>query len=365
MVLFSVKKQRFIWLTLLLLSLVFAAVLISRTEAPVAYQGKDVWQWTVQLNSPVKPLREEAAAALRQLGTIAVPELLKKLRAEASIPRKVRLWLASWLPTRAGRALTKDLQRISFPNVHSMAANGLRALGTNATAAVPALLKAMRSSDLQLTWDAAAALVAIGKPAVPGLIPLLEEKNSHVRHAATYALGEIGPPALPALSALIRRLGDENPNVRASTFYTLSRIGPVAGPMVLKMVEENRGEARRAAAMALAALQPRKQLALPALVEMSHDPDPESRRAAIDALVLLHITHPNAISVFLNGLNDPDSHVRLAATHAFGELSAKAHTALPALTALQQNDADEAVRKAARAACEKIAAFATNAALKP
>lgn len=358
------KKQRFIWLILLLLSLVFAAVLISRPENPVAYQGKDVWQWTVQLNSLSQPQRDEAAAALRQLGSGAVPELLKKLWAEESIPRKVRQWLATWLPARAGHALTKDLQRISFPNIHSMAANGLRALGTNANAAVPALVEVMCGSDLQLTWDAAAALVATREPAVPGLIPLLEEKKSHVRHAAAYALGEIGPPAVTAVPALIRRLSDENPNVRASTLYTLSRIGPIAGPMVLKMVGENRGEERRTAAMALAALQPRQLLALPALVDMSHDSDPESRRAAIEAMTLLHLTHHDAISVYLNGLNDAYSLVRLAATHALGNLSAKGLTALPALTALQQNDADEAVRKAARAACEKIAASATNAALK-
>lgn len=341
------------------------AVLIGRPESPVIYQGKDVWQWTVQLNSPSQPQRDEAAAALRQLGPVAVPELLKKLRAGESIPRKVRLWLASWLPARAGRALTKDLQRISFVSIRSMAASGLRALGTNANAAVPALLKAMRGSDLQLTWDAATAVGAIGESAMPGLIPLLEDKNSRVRHAAAYALGEIGPPAAPAVPALIRRLGDEDPNVRASTLSTLGRIGPIAGPMVLKMVEENRGEARRAAAMALAALQPRKQLALPALVGMSHDSDPESRRAAIEAMASLHVAQPEAISVYLNGLNDADSRVRLAAARALGEFPSKSQTALPALTAVQQNDTNEAVRKAAGEACEKIAALATNATLKP
>lgn len=359
------KKRRFNWLTLLLLSLVLTAVLLSRPETPVTYQGKDVWQWTVQLNSPGQPQRDEAAAALRQLGPVAVPELLRKLRTEESIPRKIRFWPASWLPTRAGRALTKDLQRISFRSVRSMAAGGLRALGTNATAAVPSLLKAMRGADLQLTWDAAIALGAIGESAVPGLIPLLEEKNSRVRHAAAYALGEIGPPALPAVPALIRRLGDEDPNVRASTLYTLSRIGPIAGPRVLRMVESDRGEARRAAALTLTALQPRKQLALPALVGMSQDSDPESRRTAMEAMASLHLNQPEAIATYITGLNDADRRVRLAATRALGDFPSKSQTALPALRSVQQNDSDEAVQKAARAAGEKIAAFATNATLKP
>jgi len=365
MALFSVKPQRFIWMPLLLLSLVIAVVLITRLESPVTYQGKDVWQWTAQLNSPSQTPRDEAAAALRQLGLRAVPELLRKLRAEESIPRKLRLWLASLLPTRAGHALTKDLERISFSNVHCLAAAGLGVLGTNASAATPVLLKAMRGSELQLTWDAAGALIAIGEFAVPGLIPLLEEKKIPVRHAATYALGEIGPPALPAVPALIRHLSDANPNVRASTRYSLSRIGPAAGPMVLKLVEQDRGEARRAAATALTVIQLHKPLALSALAGMSHDADSESRRAAIEAMTFLRLAAPEAISIYLAGLNDTDSRVRLVATRALGDFPSKSQAALPALTALQQSDTDETVRKAARAAADKIAAVATADALKP
>lgn len=359
------KPRRLIWLTVLLLGLGLAASLVSQPEPPVTHQGKEVWQWTEQLHSVGLQQRAEATAALRQLGSNAVPVLLKKLRAEASLPGKIREWLASKLPTRVGRALTHDLHRVSFPNVRSMAAAGLRVLGTNATAAVPALLQNMHGPEAQRIWDAACALGDIGEAAVPGLIPLLEEKDPRVRHATIYALGQIGPPALPAFAALLRRLGDPDPGVRASTLDTLGRLGPGAEPLALKLIEETRGEPRRTAAKVLVAVKPRKQPALLPLLEMARDPDPESRGAALAAMAALHLTHTNAMSVYVSGLADGDARVRLAAAQALGDLAYKTQSVLPTLTLAQQNDPDESVRTAARAACEKIAALATNAGPRP
>ena len=349
------KKRELIWLALLLVGALVAIVWRGRPVKPVDYRGKNAWQWAFQAQSPIPGFREEARAALQAMGSNAVPLLLEKFQAKESLSYRTRSWLGTNLPASVGSRFTRGLKPTLVNSDRSIAAYAFTAVGTNAAAAVPAFLTAMHDPELQILWDSASALVAIGEPAVPGLIPLLDDPNFRVRHAAAFALGQIGPPALAAVPALLRRLTDRVPEVRASTLYTLSRIGPRAGPAVLKVVQESRGEIRCAAAKALVAVHPRGQLSLPVLVEMARDRDAPARAAAIEALALLRMAHTNAMAVYVAGLDDADAGVRLAATKALGEVAWKSNAAAPALTALQEKDADEAVRIAAAQSLEKIA----------
>ncbi|HEY3288637.1 MAG TPA: HEAT repeat domain-containing protein [Anaerolineae bacterium] len=58
--------------------------------------------------------------------------------------------------------------------------------------AVPQLIRALRSSDFETTWNAGNALVAIGQPAVEALRASLSDGNADFRADVTRILGQIG-----------------------------------------------------------------------------------------------------------------------------------------------------------------------------
>lgn len=354
--------------------LLFAAFLVVGGSAffffaqplrPARYNGRDAWEWASLLQFPTQVRRDEATAALRAMGTNAVPMLTRRLSEKEPFSRQVRVWLGGHLPGQMGRAFTKNLKPVFYADIRSTAARGLTLLGTNAAAAAPALLKALHDPEREVIWNAASALGEIGEPAVPGLIPLLDDPNYLVRHASVFALGQVGRPALSAAPALVRRVAEKNNEVRASALYTLSRIGQAAGPAVLQLVKESRGEARRAAAKALVAVHPRGHLTLPILVEMATDPEAASRAVAIEALSLLRITHTNAMTVYFAGLTDTNREVRLAASRAIGAAAHKSASATTTLVKLKDNDPDEAVRVAAGAALAEISAIKSTHTVGP
>lgn len=355
-------KRLLFCLGLLLLTFALAAIWLSRPEKAVVYQGKEVWAWTLQLESPSPGEREAAIAALQTLGPAAVPPLVQKLRSSPSPARQAREWLGARLPGPLGRNLTKDLPPINYPGIRSYAALGLKVVGTNASTAVPALLKVMRGGQPQVMWNAASALGAIGGPAVLGLVSLLEDPNPEVRRGAIYALGESGPAALPAVPALVRQLGDADPTHRASVATTLTRIGPVAGPSLLKLLAESRGGTRKLALRAVELVRPSPVAAMSVLLPMAGSAELESRRTALEALAALRISHTNALAAYRKALHDPAPEVRAAAAHAMGAVAWRARDSLTSLTGLAQSDRDEAVRTAARAAAEMIQAALSNAA---
>lgn len=343
-------------LTLAVVAGTAAFFLVKRSNPAVRHQGRDAWEWAARLESPTQQARDEATAALHAMGTNAIPLLRRRLLEQEPLWNQARLWIGERLPGKMGSAFTRDL-KLTAASVRSIAANGLKALGTNAAPAAPELMRALHDSDRQVVWRAAVALGQTGEAGVLGLIALLDDSNPDIRHAATYALGEIGPPALAAVPALVKRVGEKNESLRSSALHTLSRIGPIAGPAILRMIQEDRGETRRSAARALVAVHPRGQLTLPVLVEMAHDPEATSRAAAIEALTGLHITHGDAMTVYVGGLNDTNPAVRLAAAKALGQAAPKAGHAVMSLEGLRETDPDEAVRIAAGVALDRIAAL--------
>jgi hypothetical protein len=88
------------------------------------------------------------------------------------------------------------------------------ALGRIGAPAVPALMEALQSSDVQVRVKAADVLGRMGpdaNDAVPELIRLLDDPDERVRKTATRALGRIGPSAQAAVPALMRSLFQSPP----------------------------------------------------------------------------------------------------------------------------------------------------------
>jgi HEAT repeat protein len=232
--------------------LVWAAWFFLKHREPV-YQGKTLNAWMEQCNkyllasknSPELAKREEAQAAIRQIGTNALPALLGMVRARDSALKAKLIAL--------GRQQT--LFKLPFKPAgyyHGKATWGFGALG------------------------------AAAKPAVPALIELLQDKDKEVRASAATCLSLIGPDAKDAVPALIQ---------------ALNREGNGWGPVLIDSM------------MALGAIGAEPQTVVPLLLEYVDGPRKEWNYCipAMDALGRYRGKATSAVPAILPYLNDPDA----------------------------------------------------------
>jgi len=206
-----------LWAALLVAVFGGIAWLVLRPQKPEpVYQGKTLSVWMEQYyrmgdesayrnkNAGAPPptnsaaLREEAAMALRQIGTNAIPYYLKLASARIS-PMQMQImynkvvskvsWRTPWLRTTCYRWAT------AFSENPQKALLGFELLGPAAKSAVPDLIHLMQTSD---------------------------SRNS--RRSAAYSLSYIGPQAKDALPALIQNFKDPQEMVRDATVTALFAI---------------------------------------------------------------------------------------------------------------------------------------------
>ena len=125
-----------------------------------------------KLRSPDAAMREEAAVALGKMGR----------RAQSAIP-----------------ALGAALTPIGENEVPARAAEALASIGA---AAVPELIKSLRSHNELVAPLIVEALAEVGPDAVQALSTAVNDDDRFLREAAMDALGQIGPPARQATPCL-------------------------------------------------------------------------------------------------------------------------------------------------------------------
>ena len=109
------------------------------------------------------------------------------------------------------------------PATRPQAADALVDIGTPA---VPVLISELGGSwPHKFETSASGVLARIGEPAVPALIEALDNKDFSTRHNAVFALAEMRGVAGAAVPALIERLDDKILLVRSSAAFALVRIG--------------------------------------------------------------------------------------------------------------------------------------------
>ena len=109
------------------------------------------------------------------------------------------------------------------PVTRSQAADALVDIGTPA---VPVLISELGGSWPHKSETSASDVLArIGEPAVPALIEALDNKDFSTRYNAVFALAEMRGAAGAAVPALIERLDDKILLVRSTTAFALVRIG--------------------------------------------------------------------------------------------------------------------------------------------
>lgn len=363
------------------------AVLLFRWQAhQQTTGGRTALEWSQQLLSVQPAERQAAEAALRTLGTNAVPPLARALlqpeprwqtlgqRLARRAPNTWRQWLyQNWLEPD--------------PNTARMAAaRGLAVLGPVAASALPQLVAGLGSPNPTIAWQASQAVVGCGTDAVPLLIPVLATGEPAARLQAAWALGQIGPRASPAVPALVAALDTTNRSLRYSAMQALTRIWTNPAASFSNVFLTLRGPAREAAAEVGTHQTFPPRTLQPGLVEMLRDPVPSTRLVAVRTLGELTFwtreafvgmqrasadAHPEVralATTVLTGadarprtppwvlaevLADPAGEFRVEAAQALGRLGSAAAPVVGTLEAAL-TDPNPAVRAAARAALASV-----------
>lgn len=250
---------------LILLATVVAWLFLRFVE-PV-HNGRPLTFWAQQYGSNNwsgrKELAREAEFAIQQIGTNAIPFLLDLMQARDSDLKKR---LRQQVPKKWHDPLHLN---DNSGKVRRMGAHGLAALGTNAPAAVPELIKlATHHPDEDGRYIAVFALRTLGpaaEDAIPFYIQCLTNKDATIRNEAavglaliphrrettlppllkylesietpagwelSHAIGllgqQFGTNAKPAVPRLLSLLNDSNPNVREAVTNSLLWIDPEA-----------------------------------------------------------------------------------------------------------------------------------------
>lgn len=124
-----------------------------------------------------------------------------------------------------------------FNNVHLSAIFALGAIGSEASEAIPVLVRAFEEKQGEYELPTRAfifALSEMGAEAVPTLIQLLQTNDTKKQSLATYALGNIGSAAYNATPVLLKQSD-------FGAAYTLSKIGTASSiivPFLIKIIHQ-------------------------------------------------------------------------------------------------------------------------------
>jgi len=232
-------------------------------------------------------VREAAVQAFAAFGPTAVAPLIHFLSHPDKYVRRNATWGLGKLGPHARSAMASLCSALHDPDPRT-ASGAAQALGNmGAAAAVPALMEALRGTNVVLCRLAAKALSQIGPPAVPTLLAHLRHHDPFVRGEAAVAVGWIGAAAAAAVPALLEMVRAGTPGPRRTPephAYPGSGIGtPIASPQEMEPggAEET---SRLAAVTALGRIGAAAAEAIPALLAVVEESVEQLRTAAEVAL---------------------------------------------------------------------------------
>ncbi|MDP6637582.1 MAG: HEAT repeat domain-containing protein [Phycisphaerae bacterium] len=153
-----------------------------------------------------------------------VPALIAALSDSDSVVRErgaLGLGMIGPKAAQAKTALRKALKDTD-PTVASRAAWALGRLGATDEQTIAALIKLLHSTERHSL--AAAALGRTGKPGIDALIKMLDRPDAPARLLAIRALGQIGLPASAASPAVRKAINDKDADVRRAATIALKKI---------------------------------------------------------------------------------------------------------------------------------------------
>lgn len=287
-------------------------------------------------------VRQRAARGLGEVATAdAVPALIDSLNDADQFVREYSRAALINVGRPAVPHLIRRIETSRMERIHQGAAGVLENLGTEAHAAVPALVGASEDSVPETRIAAAKALAAIdpdGEAVVSALIKLLVDRESSVRAAAATALGECDSTT-SLRQVLSIALTDASSTVRLAVAKSLMRHNDGAEsvvPALLELLASADTEAALSAIRLLGEMGADAEDAIPALVEAM------GLRSGVSAGFggysisqsvpwTLAKIGPSAVPSLIDALEHQDPQIRGHAAEALGKLGPAAKAAVPAL----------------------------------
>ncbi len=175
------------------------------------------------------------AVSLAVLGTALAPRLAvgaaeEGPSAEMFLGQSLKYWSDQALAQPGQERVARIVQALSLaletddPKAKMAAIDALQALGPQAHAAVPALVRVLDESRAWIGVAAMDALAAIGKEAVPALVQTFERGSAAARTRAVLILGNIGPDAQAALPVLQQAAANDAEPLRERLVGVIAQI---------------------------------------------------------------------------------------------------------------------------------------------
>ena len=284
------KGARLFWAIPAIVALVSLTWLFAPEREP-EYNGRSLSHWLTlcRYSGTTQSQRDEAASAVRHIGTNALPILMRRASENPShsrqnigeflfqhritravIPNRVRAWFAR------GPDQTRGNQ----------ARLGMIILGADAAPAIAELARlASGPPGLQSTTWAIIALGDIGPPALPTLLAFATNPAAQCRASAIAEFPKLGTNASHVLPTLIALLNDADPEV---TYRAASAIGDLgvspetSVPALTACLQRTDPTLRAIVAMSLRKFGRGAQSALPTLQDIApKESDPYTKRALV------------------------------------------------------------------------------------
>jgi hypothetical protein len=206
------------------LAAIAASLLVRRNrEVEPAYQGRSLSLWLEDLDRWNRDTNAVVFAAIRAMGSNAVPELVRISLTPSGSPMG-RLIAEKMRAYPKLKRLTPEDARILWARANM----ALGILGPDARAGLVPLLRQLQAEDPVMRARAMSALGHIGPVAeecLPTILTHTNDSEASMRGNVMLVLGMIGRQPEVCLPALTNGLGDPDPIVRANANIAISFFG--------------------------------------------------------------------------------------------------------------------------------------------
>ena len=275
------------------LGLAVAAVLLSFRELEPSYQGRSLSEWLLYYHppsrpSPALPTQEEAAYVIRQIGTNALPCLVRWL------PYEIPTWRMRFnkFVSRLPQGLIWTFRDRSLIKAEA-AREGFKILGSNAAPSIPALARIANDPRLNWKWSGQRAVYSlgdIGEEALPVLVKTLANPHAPNRYLIInqiQRMNDSGVNISLAIPTILQCLSDADTNVVTEAKRQIAELKRQPQLLVSSLTNSLQGSdshEQLATLKTLADLGDVATLAVPTLISMLSSPNAEVRSAATNLL---------------------------------------------------------------------------------
>jgi HEAT repeat protein len=211
-------------------------------------------------------------------------------------------------------------------------------MGTNAEAAIPALIVYLRSNRARNPSEAAQALALVGhnqhNVVVPVLIESFGASRNYARACAADALGSFGANAISAIPILVSAQNDPDAEARTHVAIAMKQIAPetpdALAPLIQNLVHRE-SRVRSQALWALSRLGTNGVEALPALAGCLHDQVAQLRVEAEQCVQGVGLLDDEIVAGLKENLTNANHFVSAGAVSALGKFAGGSREAFMAL----------------------------------